>query len=570
MKKNIWMYAGIILSWVFCLGYFNPKLFTVLSVDDSLAAKAFFILFVFFLNIFWLYGILHCFFFMFRIFQKKSPLPQKTSFYPSIAILYTTRNDFQEKAILSCVKQSYPNFHVHILDDSTDETYKRVIDQFHHSHPQQTTIVRRKDRSGFKAGNMNNALRNHATQCEYFAVIDADEVIPHDFLEKLISYLNHDETIAFVQAHHEENPRQPSKFAQDLALGINFHWDVYQPPRNDYGFVIFYGHGALIRRDVWEKVGGFPEIVSEDLAFATRIRQLGYRGYFVREVTCYEDFPETYRQFRKRYEKWVMGACEYLHHEFLPFLMSKRITLTEKLDVLFSSFSLFIPALFLIYILTANAVLPLLLAEKHNLNISLFGYRFNLMNAYFMEPRFGKLWTLDFYLITLIGMFSPIFCYIGKIFSHPKKIINLLFKSAVPYISLILVSACGILTYLFTKKAVFLTTGDKSIEESITTPNSKNRFWERLNSNHPFVFHFEWLLGLILTYFSLKTLNFALLTISSCLILSPLIARYGWSNKAISILVSMPLLFVLLAFSTMGMGFLGIQGFSLYFIAFHF
>ncbi|OGW12627.1 MAG: hypothetical protein A3G93_13310 [Nitrospinae bacterium RIFCSPLOWO2_12_FULL_45_22] len=566
------MYAGIIFSWLICLGHFNPKLFSVLGGSESLTTKSVYIIFIFFLNFFWLYGIFHLFFLLPKIlsFSKKYPVAENPVHSPSVAILYTTRNDFQEKAALSCINQSYSNFHVYILDDSTDDTYKAIIDQFHYSHLAQTTIIRRRDRSGFKAGNLNNALRHHAIRYEYFAVIDADEVIPSDFLEKLVPYFNLEKNIAFVQAHHEQNPHQPSKFAQDLALGINFHWDVYQPPRNDYGFVIFYGHGALIRRDVWEKVGGFPEIVSEDLAFATRIRQFGYRGYFVREVTCYEDFPETYQQFRKRHEKWVKGACEYLHHEFLPFLLSKRVTLPEKLDVLFSSFSLFIPAVFLIYIFIANAVLPILLAEKHTLSISLFGHSIELMPAYFMEPRFKNLWTLDFYLITLIGMFSPIFCYFGKIFSHPQKIIKLLFKSAVPYISLILVSTCGILTYLLTRKAVFLTTGDKTASGSLLLQNGRSGFWESLNSNHSLVFHLEWALGLLLTYFSLMTMNFALLTVASCLILSPLVAHYGWENRAISFFISLPLLFVLLAFGSMGIGFLGIQGLSLFFLALHF
>ncbi|MFH1702233.1 MAG: glycosyltransferase family 2 protein [Nitrospirota bacterium] len=570
IKKNGWMYAGILLTWVICLVHFNPKLFTILSATESFITKTFFIIFIFFLNLFWLYGIFHCFFLIHRIFSKNQITPEKSAYFPHVSILYTTRNDFQEKAVLSCLKQAYPNFHVYILDDSTDNANKAVIDQFHYFHPEKTTIIRRQDRRGFKAGNLNNALRHHITDHKYFAVIDADEVIPPDFLQKLIPYFSLDDRIAFVQANHGQNPHQPSKFAQDLAMGINFHWDIYQQPRNNCGFVIFYGHGAIIRRDVWEKAGGFPEIVSEDLAFSTRIRQLGYRGHFVKEVNCYEDFPETYHQFRKRHEKWVKGACEYLHCEFLPFLFSKNITWPEKFDVLFSSFSLFIPALFLIYIFVANMILPMLLAEKHTISFSLFSYRFELMSGFFMEPYFKNIWTFDFYVITLIGMFAPIFCYLGKLFSHPRQILKLLFKSAVPYISLILVSTCGIMTYLFTKKAVFSATGDKTTIESLSNAKGKSAFWNRLHANHSLIFHLEWLLGLVLVLFSIKTMNFALLTIASCLIISPLIARYGWENRVISSLVSLPLFFVLLAFGGIGTGFLGIQGFSLCFLSLHF
>jgi cellulose synthase/poly-beta-1,6-N-acetylglucosamine synthase-like glycosyltransferase len=412
VKKNNWMYIGIVLTWTICLIHFNPKLFEALEPTDLFITKVVYVAFIFFLDVFWLYGIYHCFFIIYRFTTKKQNPPERGTDSPSVAILYTTKNDFQEKAALSCLSQIYPDFRVYILDDSTDEGYKRLIDEFHNAHPNKTTIIRRMAKVGFKAGNLNNALKHYAVADKYFAVIDADEVIPSNFLNELIPYFSINERIAFVQANHGQNPQQPSKFAADLAQGINFHWDVYQPPRNDYGFVVFYGHGAVIRCDVWEEVGGFPEIVSEDLAFSTRIRQLGYSGYFVKEVLCYEDFPETYHQFRKRHEKWVKGACEYFHREFPSFLLSKNVTLSEKLDVLFSCFSLFIPAAFLIYIVLSNAVLPMLVAEEHTISISLFGRHFELMSGYFMEPFFRKLWTFDFYIITLVGMFAPILCYL--------------------------------------------------------------------------------------------------------------------------------------------------------------
>ena len=149
---------------------------------------------------------------------------------------------------------------------------------------------------------------------------------------------------------------------------------------------------------------------------------MGYYGYFVKDVHCYEEFPETYHQFRKRHEKWVKGDCEYLHHEFIPFLFSKQVTLTEKLDVLLACFSLFIPAVFLVYLFTANVLLPMLIAETHTVSINLFGHSIELMSGYFTEPYFKTLWTFDFFMITMIGMFAPIFCYFGKLFSQYHRI----------------------------------------------------------------------------------------------------------------------------------------------------
>ncbi|MEW6586917.1 MAG: glycosyltransferase, partial [Nitrospirota bacterium] len=238
IKKNRWFYGGIIGTWLLCLVHFDPKLFSVVNADDSFIAKGVFAIFVFFLNLFWLYGIFHCYFLIYGFVSKRKPafFKRNCSISSPVAILYATRNDFQTKSALSCLQQTYPNFHLFILDDSTEDSYKKKVDGFHNEFRTLTTVIRRKDRKGFKAGNLNSALRYYVTGYDYFAIIDADEVVSPYFIEKLMPYFGLDENIAFVQAHHEQNAVQPSKFAQDLSLGINFHWDIYQPPRNDCGF----------------------------------------------------------------------------------------------------------------------------------------------------------------------------------------------------------------------------------------------------------------------------------------------------------------------------------------------
>ena len=95
-----------------------------------------------------------------------------------MAILYATMHDFKEEAVLSCLRQTYRACHVFILDDSLDEEYKRRVDRFAQQHSSQTTVVRRADRIGYKAGSLNNALRTVVRGFPYFAVVDADSVAP--------------------------------------------------------------------------------------------------------------------------------------------------------------------------------------------------------------------------------------------------------------------------------------------------------------------------------------------------------------------------------------------------------
>ena len=563
------MFNGIVAVWVAVLLNFDPRLFTLLKGESSLWVQMAFYTFILLINIFWLYGIYHCFVVFFKLLPKQVTKTDVTYHYPSVAILYTTRNDFNKKSVLSCIQQAYANFHVFILDDSTNKAYKKQINEFKNKHPKHLTVIRRPHRIGFKAGNLNNALIKVVVNYPYFAVIDADEIIPENFLAKLVPYLETYPNIAFVQANHQQNPEQKSIFARDLSLGIDFHWNIYQPSRNDQGFVIFYGHGAILRREVWEKVGGFPEIVSEDLAFATRARTIGYRGLFVEDVVCREDFPETYQQFRARHEKWVKGACEYICKEFWPFLKSGRATFQEKMDVFLSCFSLFLPTLFLIYLFIANAALPLLLAEKRMATAEFMGNKYELIPAYHLEPIFRDLFTLDFYIITLIGMFAPIFPYVGAAFVRPRQVFGLLFKSTIPYISLISVSTCALVLYLLTRKAVFVVTGDKT--SILQMEHSKaSGFLDRLNANHPLVMGMEFGLGLILTYLAVMTMNFALLGISICLLLSYVVFHVGWENRLLRKVMFLPLSLVLLVFLSMGFDIVGLQGVSLFFLAVHF
>lgn len=568
IKKSHWFFLSILAAWFLCIFHFDPMVWGILEETDPIATRVSLACFIGFLDLFWLYGIYHSGFAAHKLIRRERIAPPAFCESPPIALLYTTCNDFSERAALSCVRQDYSSFHIFLLDDSTDPSFQNKVDRFHECHALLTTVVRRNSRIGFKAGNLNHALNGPASKFDYFAVIDSDEVIPSDFLSRMLPYFGLDATIAFVQAHHEMNPSQASSFARDLGPGINFHWDVYQEPRNQSGCVVFYGHGAIIRRAAWKLSGGFPEIVSEDLAFSTQVRQLGFRGHFVRDVTCYEDFPETYQQFRKRHEKWVKGACEYLHHHFRSFLVSRRVTLPEKIDVMLSCFSLFLPALFLLFLLVANAVLPMQLAEKHTLSVSIMNTTLDIMPGYFLEPRFRSLARIDFYLITFVGMFGALFCYFGSLFSHPWKLGRLLIKSCVPYISLILVTTFAVISYLLTRKAVFLSTGDRSDQAAC---RDQDRVWTSVfTANHSLVFHLEWILGFILAYFSVATRNLILLTIASALTFSPMIRLYGWESRSVGLIVSTPLLFTVLAIAESGFGVIGLQGFSLQFVTVHF
>jgi len=576
MTKRNYMLLSILVWWLLILFWFNPRLFSLFSYADSVSAKIALSLFIFSLDIFWLFGTYFTMLFVFTLLSKKrlQPALLDLSNQPKVAILYMTMNDFQHEAALSCVSQDYQNFHLFILDDSTEKDMMLEADRFKEKFPEKVTVIRRDNRKGFKAGSANNAMRNHILDFPYFAIIDSDGVIPRDFLNRLMPYFGIDNSIGFVQGSHRPKSVQKSKFASDLALGVIPLWTVYYGPRNDFGFVIFLGHGGIVRRDVWEMAGGFPEIVSEDIAFSTRIAEFGYRGYFVRDVISYEDFPETYPQLRKQQEKYVKGGCEYLHRYFPSFWKSKKVKWFEKLDVLLSCSTLFLPAFYIFFLCVFCLMLPYFFSVVKPLSISLFGYEFSIGSAYLLREGFHSIWRWDFYAMTILMIFAPVLGCFKLMLLHPIKVIRLLFMSTVPYLSLMVVCIFGIITYILTGKAAFLVTGNKAKEAAFYEYSGEGKekisWLEGLNYRHKLVRFVELIVGLLFSYVCLKTLNLCLLAFALSLVLGYFIYNYGWENKILHRLAYLPFFFIIFAMAFLGFNLMGIQGVFFFFFFIHF
>ena len=300
-SKSSLMFVSVLLFYVGCAVTLNPRMLALFVPSTGWVGNVVLTLFIAQLNLFWFFGSYYSMLGLFTAISwlTRTPGPAPVRQGPPVALLYVTMNDFQERAALSCMRQSYDPCHLFILDDSVDMASRATVDAFAKLHPGAVTVVRRSDRQGYKAGSINSALRNHVHGFKYFIVVDSDSVLPEGFTGQLVPYFDLGENIGWVQGSHAPNPVQKTSFADDLGLGILPLWEVYYGPRNRFGNVVFLGHGGMLRYDVWEKVGGFPEIVSEDLAFSTEAARLGYRGYFAHDVVSYEDFPEGYRQFRQ-------------------------------------------------------------------------------------------------------------------------------------------------------------------------------------------------------------------------------------------------------------------------------
>lgn len=563
--------------WFTLLVLLGPRLVSMLDAAQGTASYLSLVYFIAFTAIAWLYGIYNIAVVGFAIHYRRNWRPTAVvapvSTGPAVALLYTTCNDFVEASAQSCMTLEYDNYTLYMLDDSSDPDYKARVDAFAAQYPDKVRVVRRANRQGFKAGNMNNALTSVAHE-PFFAVVDADEILPRNFLSKLMPRLLADPACGFVQANHHCMRDVSNALKYDMRIGIDVHWRWYQPLRNRYGFVMFLGHGALLRRSCWEDVGGFPEIVSEDLGYAIAIRERGYVGEFAEDVICLEEFPDTVRAFRVRHVKWTRGTCEFLMQWTGRILRARRMSVQEKLDILFPTLNLPLTFFFFLFMVNASIVLPALLGETQIMTIEL-GVTQLLVPVITLPLVMAQLFSWDFYAVTVACLIGPVLCFIVELWRKPLLLVRFLAHSTALYASLSPLSAMCVLGYGVTGKARFLVTGDKSRSDAdspsggSTVKQMLAKFFGETHPDSVGVRAFEFASAAIFAVAAALSFQVALFGLAVGFFLLPLMHVTGWNYGWTRSIAWVPFLLIAVGIPLGGLGLLGVQP-AMFGFGFHF
>lgn len=550
------LYLSICIVWFLTVAWFHPRMWSLLELAHTPLAKAALIYFVVFTYIAWLFALYNLWIIIFALIYRQRyresylhhpPLPHNP---PAVALLYTTYNDFVQASVESCLGQDYPNFTVYILDDSTDPHYQALINQFAALHPEQVRVVRRPDRQGFKAGNLNHALSR--IEEPLFALADADEILPPDFLSRLVPRLLAQPNCGFIQANHHYNPADQGGLSRAMGIGVDIHWRWYQPLRNRYGFVMLLGHGALVRRRCWEEAGGFPQLVSEDLAFAIAAREKGWRGQFAEDVICHESFPQDMRAFRIRHMKWTRGTCEFFYRKLGFLLRARNIPLVEKLDILFPTLGLPLALLFFVYLIDSNLILTQILGQVKQIELGLGGLELSIP-ALSMEGAFSRISGPDFFLVTLVCILAPTLCFILEMGRKPLELYRFISASTVVNGALAPLSFLGVLLFLLTRQAMFHVTADRGRQHP--TPSAVASLRQFLAGSHPdhwAVRTFEMSCGAIFAALSLSMFNLPFFGLALAFGLQALLHQIAWDDPLVRRLIHLPMLLIVsgLALST--------------------
>ena len=448
MKKKPTVYIAVIVVWLCCaalLGWSLSRI--IIGLDGYGSVRTAFIIALLSVNTLilatlWL-GSIKDFMFSaaYAVTHKKlqreyekvksAPAPEKP---PRFLLLYCTCNDFNADALSACRKQRYSNFKTVILDDSSDEEYKKRIDEY--AARGGVEVVRRAERKGYKAGNLNNYLKGR-TDYDYFVVLDSDEIIPPDYIENIIKYFMYDKNCGAVQARHVAQSGK-NVFQRLMGLSVGSNGATVQIIKNFYGANALIGHGMTVSRACYEKTGGFPHVVAEDISFAVEIKNAGMNIIYAPDIVCSEEFPVNYVSLKKRQCKWTQGNLEYMK-KYGKDINRCKMSWFEKLDIKLSHYSLpIVPVLSLVLALCTCA-------------LGFIGY-----------PVIG--YSLAVYAIMIVFLCSPM---IPDLFVYHKdrNILMLLpyfLVNIATYASLAPMMIRTVICGVFGKKAVFTVTPKQS------------------------------------------------------------------------------------------------------------
>lgn len=269
-----------------------------------------------------------------------------------VALVSCAADDFNPEALRRSIAQQR-DVTVVILDDSKSEAGKRAVDAF--AAETGAEVLRRSSRRGFKAGNLNSGIRRIQSRFDYVVLLDSDDVLPPDFVERALGHFARDPRVGIVQARHVAW-RGDSAFTAQFAGLLGTHIDVTQRARSAAGFSMFMGRGAMISLEAYRAAGGIPELVMEDVAFSLEVHRAGYRIAYAPEIVCTEDYPVDYAAFRSQHRKLVEGTTEFVRSAWRRILDS-RMRWYEKLDLLFEQLMIPFGAVVGLGLLVAGVVL---------------------------------------------------------------------------------------------------------------------------------------------------------------------------------------------------------------------
>ncbi len=226
----------------------------------------------------------------------------------AVALIIPVFNEHKTIAALirTIREQTYPPAEVILVDGgSTDDTAQLATDLT--KDDPRFQIIRTERAMPGKGRNIGAAH----TRCEWIAFTDAGITLDKHWLELLVQKKEEDPNAAIVYGNF--SPQVYGIFDKCAAI-------AYVPPMRPGAIRTRSIASCLLKKEVWEKTGGFPDWrATEDLVFMEKADQLGFRYATAPDAIVYwqlrPGLGSTFKKFElySQFNVWA-GRQAYWHY----------------------------------------------------------------------------------------------------------------------------------------------------------------------------------------------------------------------------------------------------------------
>jgi cellulose synthase/poly-beta-1,6-N-acetylglucosamine synthase-like glycosyltransferase len=234
---------------------------------------------------------------------------------PSVTIQLPLYNEMYvvERLVKAVTEIDYPRdrLEIQVLDDSTDETVniaRETVAKFA-AEGFDICYIHRNDRSGFKAGALENGMKT--AKGELIAIFDADFVPTPDFLHKLVDYFT-DPLVGCAQMRWGHINDGYNLLTRLQSIMLDGHFVVEQTTRSRTGnFFNFNGTAGMWRRKAIEMSGGWQhDTLTEDTDLSFRAQLMGWRFVYLVDESTPAEIPVDINAFKAQQRRWAKGVLQ--------------------------------------------------------------------------------------------------------------------------------------------------------------------------------------------------------------------------------------------------------------------
>ncbi|WP_297835813.1 glycosyltransferase [Pseudomonas sp.] len=294
-------------------------------------------------------------------------------------------------------EMDYPSFEVLVIDNNTKdpalwepvaEHCARLGARFRFFHLGKWP--------GFKAGALNFAMRETASDAEVVGVIDSDYIVSRDWLRSMTPHFANP-LVGFAQSPQDYRDNDGSFFKRLMFWEYAGFFQNGMVTRNERNAVIQHGTMTLVRKSALQGVNGWAEwTICEDSELGLRLMRGGWEGVYSAQSFGKGVMPDDFAAFRKQRFRWAYGAMQICrgHMKALFSPATKDLTLGQRWHFVMG---------WLPWVGDGLGLVFLLMGLAWSLGIIINPIRFVFPIALFMLPSLG---LFTFKLVQIFSLYS--------------------------------------------------------------------------------------------------------------------------------------------------------------------